>query len=79
MMYFKLKRCFDVAAEIFRSRHINQQNTEKSCHDRENGSRHEDRQKADKLCHDRKTRSRQENMLHAEKCCRNITYWGRDI
>ena len=30
MTCFKLKRCFDVATEIFRSRHRNQLNTEKS-------------------------------------------------
>ena len=56
MTYFKLKKCFDVMTEIFRSQHRNQLNIEKSCRDRENGSRHEDRLKEDKLCHDRKTR-----------------------
>ena len=54
MTYFKLKRCFDVAIEIFRSRHENQPNTEKSCSDRNYGSRHEDRLKAQKLCRDQK-------------------------
>ena len=39
--YFKLKRCFDVATEIFRSRHRNQLNKEKSCRDRKHGLCHE--------------------------------------
>ena len=67
MTHFKLKRCLDVATEIFRLRHRNQLNTGKSCRDKENGLRHKDRLKANKLCRDRKTRLRQENMLHAEK------------
>ena len=54
MTYFKLKRCFEVATEIFRSRHKNQLNTEKFCRDRKYGSRHEDRLKAEKLCRDLK-------------------------
>ena len=41
--YFKLKRCFDAAIEIFKLRHKNQLNTEKSYRDKKYGSRHEDR------------------------------------
>ena len=50
--YFKLKRCFDVATEIFRSRHRNQLNKEKSYRDRKYGSQHKDRLKVEKLCRD---------------------------
>ena len=49
-----LKRCFDVAIEIFRSRHRNQLNTEKTCRDRKYGSRHEDRLQTENLCRDQK-------------------------
>ena len=37
MTYFKVKRCFHVATEIFKSQHRNQLNIEKSCRDRNKG------------------------------------------
>ena len=53
--YFKLKRCFDVAIEIFRLRHKNQLNTEKFYHDRKYRLQHEDTLKVEELCRDQNT------------------------